>query len=88
MNSRYVLKYILINKDANFLNAVEFLNDNYSDLILSWFEEDDKYFKLKQTDLSEKYFPILLEEINSDLGIKFLYYSSDIFPTPAKRLTY
>ena len=88
MNSRYILKYILINKDADFMKAIEFLTDNYSDLELCSIEEDEKYYRLKQTDLSDKYFPILLEEISSDIGIKFLYYSTEIFPTPAKRLTY
>ena len=84
MNSRYILKSILINKDeSKITEAMTWIIDNYpSSFKLNSIEEDEKYFILHQNQVPKDYFPILRETINNDFGIHLLYYSNSLFPTP------
>ena len=81
MNSRYILQSILINKDDDKLtDATHWILEN--NLKVDLIEEDDKYFRILQTELSKEYFPIQFETVNRELGINFLYYSKYMFPIP------
>ncbi len=84
MNTRYILKAILINKDETRLTeAIAWIIDNYTSTFeLNSIDEDEKYFILNQEEVSRDYFPILRETINNDIGIHLLYYSNTHFPTP------
>ena len=78
---RYILQSILINKNEDkLIDAINWLLTTESTINIESIEEDEKYFKLIQTNLSYEYFPILLETVNKDLGINYLYYSKYMFP--------
>ena len=84
MHSRYILQSILINKDEDKLfDAIQWIQETDLVVNLESIEEDDKFYKLKYSDLPKEYFPILLETVNKELGISYLYYSDTYFPTPA-----
>ena len=81
MNSRYILQSILINKDDDKLtDATNWILEN--NLKVDLIEEDDKYFRILQTELSKEYFPIQFETVNRELGIHYLFYSKYMFPIP------
>ena len=70
MNTRYILKAILINKDETRLTeAIAWIIDNYpSTFNLNLIEEDEKYFILNQ-EVSRDYFPFLKKPIINNIGI-------------------
>ena len=78
---RYILQSILINKNEDkLIAAINWLLSTGTEIIIEAIEEDDKYYKLIQTNLSSEYFPIRIETVNADLGINYLYYSKYMFP--------
>ena len=80
---RYILQSILINKNQDkLIDAINWLLSKEDEIIIEAIEEDEKYYKLIQNNLSSEYFPILLETVNKDLGINYLYYSKYMFPIP------
>ena len=81
--SRYILQSILINKNEDkLIEAINWLLSTGTEIIIEAIEEDEKYYKLIQTNLSSEYFPILFETVNKELGINYLYYSKYMFPIP------
>ena len=79
--SRYLLQSILINKNEDkLIDAINWLLTTRTEIIIEAIEEDEKYYILIQNNLSSEYFPILLETVNKDLGINYLYYSKYMFP--------
>ena len=84
--SRYILQSILINKNEDkLIEAINWLLTTDT-INIEAIEEDEKYYKLIQTNLSSEYFPILLETVNKDLGINYLYYSKYMFPIPVMKV--
>jgi hypothetical protein len=83
MHSRYILQSILIDKDEDKLfDAIQWILDTDIVVKLETIKEDDKHYKVQYTDLPKEYFPILLETVNKEYGIHYLYYSKTHFPTP------
>jgi hypothetical protein len=77
MHSRYILKYILIKQDSDLFESINYIKDNYPNLKIRHIKEDGKYYRIKQINLSNKYFPILNEQITDN--ISFLYYYDNHF---------
>ena len=79
--SRYILQYILINKNVDKLvDSISWIMNNHPTIKIKTIDENDKYYKLPQKEESKEYFPIMRETVNKELGIDFVYYSNNIFP--------